>query len=909
MKNKYFFLINFFCVFLISQTTYTWTNSGGDFYFSNPNNWIPAGGPPGPADGVVFDGNYTIDDCIVDMPVSVSGFTMLSGYTGNFDASTNGNDVEIFNEFIIEQGNFIPPDPTSGFVFNFYLHTSSSSGTISIGNNGSIQQNGYVFDVYCAGNSTVFIDNSGPPFEFIRLRNSEVTLSSSQRNFIFTTLPSVNTQSLSFIGSRPISVQGVVNINRLLDLSGHTNTSNPSAHTATLVFDGSSPKTIRGANTNNRSRVPNLYFSTSSTVTFSNNINTYNSNITIINAGGLTTNTTQVLNLYGNNSISTPSSAAFSHNAINRRFRIHNVNITSTGTLNMGNGDFLHITGNYTNNGVFNGTSQSIIGLAGTTNQTISGSSSNTFGILFIPNTNTRTIQINSGVTILDSLKIISKNVTLNTGGNLRIHSTNSLKGRIAMLGDGTSSSMINGNITVRTFATGGTTGWTNLGVSGVSGNNLSAWDGQIPMTCNGCINGTTSAGGPFISVYRYHEPGSGGAEYDPMTASSPLNPGEGYWVYLGNGQNTTSDMTWTVSGAAVQGSVTVNLTNTSGSAYPGFNLIANPYPSPIEFRRLMAVGSNSSNITNVTYIYNPDLGLSTSYNGVSNVSSHSAGAKDVIPMGQGFHVEANTNTTFVFAEIAKSYTGNTSSNQLLKTSNTNSNSLIRLSLTSPLGSWDETVIYLHPNATANEDLMDAKKIFPNSFNTSTASPDPKKATISTKSLNKDFSINSLPLSINGYTIPVLAKTPVSGVFKIEATELVDFPPGTCLNLKDKYTNTIHNLNNGPYLFNLHDSTQAPRFELIVCGGWLPTGVTDPLPKDPASFVQIIKGENGLYFSGTYLNGSHIRITNLLGQILYENNSVNAPDNKFDLPFRTSEKLIIVTVQTKNEKVSRKFVN
>jgi len=494
----------------------------------------------------------------------------------------------------------------------------------------------------------------------------------------------------------------------------------------------------------------------------------------------------------------------------------------------------------------------------------------------------------------------------------------------ITCIGSGTGAiSSINGNINVRTFAPGGTTGWTNLGVSGVSGNNLSAWDGQIPMTCNGCINGTTSAGGPFISVYRYDETQSGGNEYVPMTASSPLNPGEGYWVYLGNGQTTTSDMTWTVSGSAVQGSVSVNLTNTSGSAYPGFNLVANPYPSPVRFRELMAVGSNSSNITNVIYIYNPDLGLTTSYNGVSDISSHSSGAKDVIPIGQGFHLEATTNTSFVFAEVAKT-PSNTSSNPLLKlpqssppseqnnpsadnSSNSMQASLIRLTLNSNAGAWDETVVHFHPSATAQMDIMDARKIFPNSFNTSTANPDPKKSTISTRYLNEDYSINSIPVSPNGYTVPVLVTSKVSGIYTISITETKDIPNGVCVQLKDKFTNSLHNLLNSPYVFQFHDTTSTPRFDLLVCGGWVPTGVQHS-PAQNTEYLQILKGENGFYFSGTKLDGSRICITNILGQILYENPRVHAPDQKLDLPFQSNENLLIVTVETSSGKYTRKFI-
>jgi hypothetical protein len=112
---------------------------------------------------------------------------------------------------------------------------------------------------------------------------------------------------------------------------------------------------------------------------------------------------------------------------------------------------------------------------------------------------------------------------------------------------------------------------------------------------------------------------------------------------------------------------------------------------------------------------------------------------------------------------------------------------------------------------------------------------------------------------------------------------------------------------NSPYVFQFHDTTSTPRFDLLVCGGWVPTGVQHS-PAQNTEYLQILKGENGFYFSGTKLDGSRICITNILGQILYENPRVHAPDQKLDLPFQSNEKLLIVTVETSSGKYTRKFI-
>jgi hypothetical protein len=916
MKKIYFLFTTFTLINVsFSQITHIWDGGGTTNDFGDPYNWdtdlVPDDG-----DFVIFN-NTSSKNCDFDGSVTALGGFTMSSYTGSFNQ--NSFPLIVMGNFLMTSGNYIMSSSHELIILN-QLASTSNSLTINGGTFTTLNSNLTLAGV---GNTTLVINGSAvnsQTFGTIKL-TFDAFLDNNQRNFNF--ISPVTTQSLVISGNKLISLKGTYIVQNLLNLE-NTNTGNPSGSTGTIIIQGGTSNfTVTGSSIAGRCKLPNLLINKNTGYTLSGNISFLNAVVqNSISANPVASSSLSTLHFYGNCSVVTHTAAP---TTASRRLKIGNAVIASGATLTLGNRHFLHCSGSFTNNGTINTTTSSILGMNSAGSQTITGNSF-TVGSLWIGGTATRTVALTNtlNLTILDSVKINNVNCKLNTNNRLILESTNNLKAQITQIGNG-SGSAINGNIIVKTFAPGGTTGWTNLGISGVNGNNLSNWDGQIPMTCNGCINGTTSAGGPFISVYRYHEPGSGGSEYVPMSASDPLTPGQGYWVYLGNGPSTTSDITWTVSGSAVQGSFDVNLTNTSGSAYPGFNLIANPYPSPVRFRELMSVNNgittNSTNITNVIYIYNPDLGLTTSYNGVTNISSHSSGAKDVIPMGQGFHVEANTNTIFRFAEVAKN-PNNTSSFSLLKTSAPNNTdtvyvdslpeqkaSYIRLSLTSNHGAWDETVIHFHPNASNQEDLLDAKKIFPNSFNTSTVAPDPKKSTISSISLNNYFSINSLPVSTNGYTIPVLAKTPVSGVFSISATELVDIPQGVCINLRDKYTNTIHNLLNGPYVFNLHDSTQAARFELIVCGGWLPTGVSDPLPKDPASFVQIFKGDNGLYLSGTYLNGSHIRITNLLGQVLYENKNVNAPDNKFELPFQSDEKLIIVTVQTQNEKVSRKFIN
>src|SRR5690606_24863200 len=114
--------------------------------------------------------------------------------------------------------------------------------------------------------------------------------------------------------------------------------------------------------------------------------------------------------------------------------------------------------------------------------------------------------------------------------------------------------------------------------------------------------------------------------------------------VYVGSSQFTTTAFTLVNSGTAVQGAGVIPVTKTS-SVINSYNLIANPYASPISFTALRAQGTNATKIANAMYGWNANLnggngGHVQFVNGISNPGGIT-GMNDVIPMGQGFFVEA----------------------------------------------------------------------------------------------------------------------------------------------------------------------------------------------------------------------------------------------------------------------------
>ncbi len=518
-------------------------------------------------------------------------------------------------------------------------------------------------------------------------------------------------------------------------------------------------------------------------------------------------------------------------------------------------------------------------------------------------------LTVGNDVEITDSLSVPEGNLDLNDFTTLK--STNTLKGRVARIIGGS----ITGNLKVETFAKGGSTGWTVMAPAGISGLTVSSWDAAgIPMTCVGCINDPSTAYG-FVSIDSYNEAGSGGSEYVELTSVSPLTEGKGYWTYLGDGFTTTNDLVWTTTGAIVTGNVPVTVTKNAGSANPGSNLVGNPYACPISWAKVLAA---SSGLNNAIYVFNPDLDATTQYVGGVASPGGTTGITDIIPMGQGFYIDATSNTTVNFTENAK-VSNNTSSNPLLKTSNTSTidiGTVFRLKVDGFNGESDETVIRFHSNATtAFDGKWDARKFFQTPGYAGFPGPYSAYTTISTKSLNQDYSINSLPpvQSPSNTVIPVLVKVPATGQYTISPLETANLPAGSCIILKDKLLGINHDLRTGPYICTIADTTSTPRFELTVCSeNVAPTGVNSVTAADNSVIISQT-AEGGAFVKTAFQKDmrSVISAYNVMGQKIMDDKEISGTSNLVFLDFKdTHNQIVIIRVTTDKAQTTKKvYVN
>lgn len=544
------------------------------------------------------------------------------------------------------------------------------------------------------------------------------------------------------------------------------------------------------------------------------------------------------------------------------------------------------VRGNFTNSGTFNA-QKGLVFFNGTTNQSIGGTSTTSFYDLTLNN--------NAGA-ILNSNENLINTLTLNNGTfntNARVFTMVSTATNTARIAQITGTGDIIGNVNVQRHTPGGYTGWALLGTPISSTLTYQAWDDDIPISCSSCPDG--SAGG-FKSIYWYDETAVGSysssAGYMPITAiTNPILPNRGYWVYLGNGQTTTTPIVIDVSGPVrkFSNSIPLTKTNTGSPGDDGWNLIHNPYPSPIKWSSLR---NGNTNVDNAIYGYNADLnggkGATVSYvNGISSPAVGAGGIGDTIPMCQGFQVHCSNTTTLTALESYK-VAGNPVFLKMNQNTTVPTNQqLLRLYLKGPSNFLDETVLYIQPGATDNFDAeYDAIKL---------TGQNPNAPLISLQNGVDEFQINGVSPITSTFSMPVKTKTGYNGTYTITLANFNSFPSGACITLYDTYNGSTTNLKTNNYVFTLNSSATDTRFVLNITINPLDISATISQPGciDPTNgHIAVVGNSSGPWnYFWKDVNGALIKsvlnkttsdtLNNLSGGVYsVEINTVGQCDNK-----------------------------
>jgi hypothetical protein len=505
--------------------------------------------------------------------------------------------------------------------------------------------------------------------------------------------------------------------------------------------------------------------------------------------------------------------------------------------VNSGN---LVLSKDFINDGLFSDNNGTVI-FSGIT-QTIGGTIGTSFYNITVLSGSTTTIA-SAGQTLK---RILLCNGTLNAGGNITLLSTATQTALI----DGSGIGQVPGNLTMQRYLSSG------FGYKYFSSPFQTATVNEFGDDMNLAAS--------FPSFYRYDENllSSGWVSY--INPNGVLNAMLGYAANFGS---LAAAKTVDVTGVVNNGDLSLTLYNHNFMYTKGFNLIGNPYPSPIDWDALS--GWTKTNIDNAVYYFKASTSdqyggtYSTYINGVSSDSI----VNNIIPSMQGFFVHVSDgswpvtgilamNNNVRIADLTHSFT---------KSKGLNAVPLLRLTsmFSDDTTSSDPVVIYFDEKAGTHFDSqLDALKLFNTDLkvtNLYTIIPDSTK-----------LAIKALPaISDNLCTVPLGLKLNKTGKIIFKISDIDETLSGMRIYLTDINAGIEQDLlPDKEYIVSLTKGEYNNRFFLN-----LSTNTTDIKPEilESLEMFAIYSSHGVLKAEIKRLTGKEGRliIINLTGQVLF----------------------------------------
>ncbi|MGB0522062.1 MAG: T9SS type A sorting domain-containing protein [Flammeovirgaceae bacterium] len=434
----------------------------------------------------------------------------------------------------------------------------------------------------------------------------------------------------------------------------------------------------------------------------------------------------------------------------------------------------------------------------------------------------------NAAGAALDAASSISGALTL-TNGNLASGGNLTLKSSAAETAIVVNTSgSVTGNVTMERYIDAGTTNGYRYFAAPVTGATVNEFSGDVGLSFEGIgVTFSPSNGGeynlitPFPNVYYYDESlvqsgtvSSGTftgelkdqAEYGwetPSATSMSMNAGQGFAIRV------SSDGVVDIgNGTLNTGNVAVSITN-GGQTNSGWNLIGNPYPSPLDWNAIYDDADNTTDVDATVYLFDATAeytGVNRGYNAASDVGVN-GGAKDIAAM-QGFFVMATGNHTLNLKNTHRLTSNSGVSFLRTQRDSPEKEGLLRLQLADEDNRTDELVLYFIDGAVDTWDVYDARKF----FNSSSDYP-----LIMSYQADGDHHLMMdcrAPLGNDLVSIPLNILAARTGTHQIKVGELTNFPVNTEIYLEDRVTGLLTDLQNsaGPFITLTKGEEVANRF-------------------------------------------------------------------------------------------------
>lgn len=568
-------------------------------------------------------------------------------------------------------------------------------------------------------------------------------------------------------------------------------------------------------------------------------------------------------------------------------------NMTIGGNLTMNTNNHLNsnnfnltVGGNWTNAATFTASAGRTVTFNGTTAQTVSNTlGTTTFKNLTISNTSgaNPAVQLTSGTYILDETMTLTNGIFSTGGRTFTLTSTATATARIATI---TGTGAISGNFTINRFISTRDTAWSDMS-SPVQSTTFNDWDNELPMI-------SYLSNEPYFepTQFTYNEPTD---TYVPVgSAATVLTPGQGFEVFLTEDGSFNDFQARTINSIGIPNQGDQNLSGlVSAQGNNGWNLVGNPFASSVSWSAIYAAsGGASSGLYNYIEIYDC---TTHDWEDCTTINE--------IPSTQGFWVYSDFSTTpsLIIPESAK-----------IPTTIFNFKSTQRIApyFTLKLGQVGSTARHTF-KVTASDQASDGLDRTDIPFHASKSKATPAMYCLID---GKKMNINNFSSLNSSYSLPLITKVNVSGMYTIEAAGFDFVEDYTCVQLEDRLLNQMINLTtNSVYTVRMNSNDTEDRFivhfskDENACKSM----VADPIAVDFQNQVEVLPSSQGniINFNLSETTPTTITITNIVGQTIAETVSVDANNQSVNVTLPEGYSgMYLVKVESAKGSVTKKFV-
>lgn len=401
--------------------------------------------------------------------------------------------------------------------------------------------------------------------------------------------------------------------------------------------------------------------------------------------------------------------------------------------------------------------------------------------------------------------------------------------------------------------------------------------------------------------------------QFSSVSAAQTFTRGAGYLIRMPNGINSVpgynNGTVSTIFKGVFEG-VPHNgpVTRTLSTASTGYNMIGNPYPSPINIPAFLTANQNTIDGTvwiwrkknNPNSINSAYVTINSTGQYVGNNEPEQENPAGILRTGQGFIVKVKSGNTSNDVTFTNAMRSNDTANQFFRQAPNDVVTLpeshgIWLNLTNTSGFFSQMYTGYIDGATAGEDYgIDARYI--------KDSPTVLAAAIN----NEEFIIQGRALPFTtADVVPLTFRTAAAGTYKI-TIDHVDglFAQGQDIYIKDKFLGTVHELTAGAYTFTTETGAFTDRFEIV----YMPDSTlgTDN-PSISANDVIVYKKDNSINITAGTATIESISIFDVRGRLIYEKSGINSFTHSID-SLQVQEQMLIINVNTNKGKVSKKVI-